>query len=450
MTTGTNIFEEKQCRFIIDPKLNETKGYTVLIKEDNINKRSQLIMKRSFQYKTLSDVSVLNKEQMCRTVSQRMEELVQFVPEEIWLLIFGLCESKKKFSLFKLCCISTQLNRIAEKMMRQVYRNIMTHSDRILRLFIGLTEFTLYDKSGCISGESVGLLTNLTSLTLYNEKSIINDKSIGLLTNLTELTVYNGNRVVLGDNCTVISLQHQRSITGESLSKLTKLKTLRLYDCAELRDADVLSLTQLTELKLCGFSHISDIFVDRVAGLTKLDLSKNSRITYSVIKLPNLKVLILDSNHSIEEKYLGRIKSLTALSLKSNSVIGKADWNPLACLPKLRELDLAHNEVIGDDHLVPLISFTHLVLERNNSITNDGVSRLTNLAMLNLNNNTRITGDGLVTLSYLTQLHLLDNGVIKRKDLLHMKHLKKLVLSSGSNSCLLEIKASTPECEIVL
>jgi|WetSurMetagenome_2_1015567.scaffolds.fasta_scaffold113576_2 Leucine-rich repeat (LRR) protein len=186
-------------------------------------------MKRFFQYNTIVDLSILNREQRLRLeeelVLMRLQEvgyLISSLPKEIIDLIFKFCEANEEECLFKLGCISIQWNAIAKEVMREVYRNRMGRSDRILRLFTELTELM------------VG----------FSNNKLITDKSVSLLTNLTELNIR----------------QNNGTVTGTSFSKLTKLQKLRLLNCSELKTDDIRSLSQLTELELIGGTRIDDTF----------------------------------------------------------------------------------------------------------------------------------------------------------------------------------------------
>ncbi len=366
-------------------------------------------MKRSIQYETLTDLSVLNREQRDRLAFLRFQEL-EDLPKEICQLIFEFCESKEEESLFKLGSVSRWWNEMTKEVMRKVYRNNMGRSDRILRLFTELTELTLY--------------------SVVNKS--ISDKSVSFLTNLTELN--------MSHNC----------ITGESLSKLTNLSILRLMDCSNLGDVDICSLSQLTELQLFGKSRISGKFSSYMPNLIKLNIENNQSVTYGMNKLKQLRVLALERSNRINDHSLAQVKSITSLSLRHNLDIGQKYWNPLEYLPNLIELDLSYNKIITNEEVAPLTSLTSLKLHDNSRITDNTVRKLTNLTTLELKFNTRITGNGLGTLSHLTHLNLYDNKIIKKEDIEHLANLKKLFLSSTSHPSLLEIKSIVSECEIVL
>lgn len=363
------------------------------------------------------DLSVLNREQRYileeELVLLRLQEvgyLVSSLPKEIIDLLFKFCEANEEECLFKLGLISVQWNVITKEVMREVYRNRIGRSDRILRLFTELTEL----------------------MVDFSNNKLITDKSVSLLTNLTEL-----------------NMKDYDTVTGTSFEKLTKLQILRLCNCSNLKTDDIRSLSQLTELELIGDTWINDEFVKYMPNLIKLNLERNFTIIYGIEELKKLKVLNLTQNDMIKEKHLVQLTSLTSLSLISNSNIGKKYFNSLEYLTNLTELDLSYNRTIQDNGLMHLTRITCLVLERNYGISNRSLSKLTNLTVLNLNSNTKIDGNGLVTLLYLTQLCLLDNRIIKKENIEHLKNLKKLFLSPTSHSSLFEIKSIIPEYEIV-
>ena len=153
-----------------------------------------------------------------------------------------------------------------------------------------------------------------------------------------------------GDLLTDIVIQDGSNLTPEDLElfgRLSDLKTLQIFNCRTLNDelaAKLSGLKGLTSLAITN-SVINDATVEMIVqsfpNLTDLDLSSNTNMTNSVVKivseLGKLQRLTLLQNqvNDIGAQRLANLKELRALDLRGNMEAGDMALEVVAELPRL-------------------------------------------------------------------------------------------------------------------
>jgi len=200
-----------------------------------------------------------------------------------------------------------------------------------------------------------------------------------------------------------VSIQDGASVTAEDMAlfgKLSDLKKLQVYNCRALNDemaAPILGLKQLTSLAITN-SIISDATVAAIVksfpDLVELDLSSNTNMTNSVLKL------------------LVELKKLQRLTLVQNR-FNELNTRQLAKMPELRVLDLRGNMEAGDMTLEVVSQLPKLVVlkHRSNVVSDSGMEYLANAGELDslLIQDFKITsqsGQHIAKLKKLTQLEI--------------------------------------------
>jgi len=211
------------------------------------------------------------------------------------------------------------------------------------------------------------------------------------------------------------------------ISTLSGLQKLDLYDCKNIKECDLQTLSNLTHLeKLILYRHYGPgnnyITNDSLIYLTplinlkiiKLRLNISMQGIIYLLKLPKLKALINDiCTNNYELSMYSHIKQLEVLKL---SHIKITNFSSLIMLTQLSILSLEYCSTLTDDqlqHLFELTRLEKLSLCSCDQITDDGLlylSSLTNLIHLNLSS-TNIIGHGLEYISHLTLLNKLDLSV---------------------------------------
>lgn len=346
-------------------------------------------------------------------------------------------------------------------------------------------------------------LTNLTDLNLGLNNSTITDVSLSLLTDLTSLSLggnYNITNFGLFHLTNLTSLDlgwRNTEIRAPGLLKLTNLASLNLgtakedsidYDWGDSYDSedseyteeekqppkkdiaisDLLLLTNLRDLTLSwGNNNIRDEDLLQLTNLTSLDVKKRSIFTdASLSLLTNLTSLHIGGNKNVTITCLFHLSNLNQLNdydLKTESV-GLNSFTPIAVLLRLtnltsldlgedwdltisdllqltnlKSLNLGEGKNTNIDNisltsLLLLTNLTRLDLAENREIRDAGLRGLTNLRELNLGGNQKITDAGLFLLTNLTSLKLGWNYKIKDRGLFLLTNLTRLDLGCNQTT----------------
>ncbi|XP_047308966.1 probable LRR receptor-like serine/threonine-protein kinase At2g24230 [Impatiens glandulifera] len=163
-------------------------------------------------------------------------------------------------------------------------------------------------------------------------------------------------------------------IPDNSIGKLSKLQTLDLSNNKITNlPSDFWSLGSLKTLNL-SFNHFSGLLPSNIGNfgqLEVLDFSNNNfsgSIPEAVSSLTSLQILKLDLNgfESRIPSGLMNCHSLVSIDLSSNRLTGFLAKGFLSAFPKLRSLNLAGNEIQGQDSdFSEMISISYLNLSRN-------------------------------------------------------------------------------------
>ena len=142
--------------------------------------------------------------------------------------------------------------------------------------------------------------------------------------------------------------------------RLTDLETLQILNYRKLNDEMAATLSGLKNLKKLALTNstIGDPTVEMIAasfpGLTELDLSSNTNMTNSVLKviatLEKLERLALVQNrfNDLGTGYLENLKGLRVLDLRGNMEAGDMTLEIVATLPKL--VDFKHRSTTVTDY----------------------------------------------------------------------------------------------------
>jgi hypothetical protein len=150
---------------------------------------------------------------------------------------------------------------------------------------------------------------------------------------LTELVIPDGSGVTAADT--------------ELFGRLKDLKKLQVFNCRDLNDEMVASLSGLDHLEALALTNtvITDEAVQMIAKsfpkLIDLDLSSNTNMTSSVMRviatLPKLQRLTLIQNrfNDLSTRRLAKLEELRALDLRGNMEAGDMALEVIGDLPKL-------------------------------------------------------------------------------------------------------------------
>lgn len=139
---------------------------------------------------------------------------------------------------------------------------------------------------------SISKLTKLRSLEIYAKYENITDSSIQNLVNLNELAIIN-------------LLNYPISITDHSLSKLVNLKLLYLYGHNSFTDNSLKCLTELTHLCCGGNTLFTNKGLSKLSKLKWLDCGSNINFNNKGIeKLYYLHFVNCRSNNNFKFKYV--------------------------------------------------------------------------------------------------------------------------------------------------
>lgn len=206
-----------------------------------------------------------------------------------------------------------------------------------------------------------------------------------------------------GDLLTEILVGDGSNLTAEDITlfgKLTDLEKLQIEDCRMLNDemaAQLSGLKGLTTLALTN-TIINDVTVEMIVAsfpkLTELDLSSNTNMTSSVVKI------------------VSAMSQLQRLTLVQNRVNDIGSMK-LAKLPELRSLDLRGNMEAGDMALEVVAALPKLTgfKHRSTAVTDSGLEylshnqTLSSLLIQDFNISSQ-SGPSLAKMSKLTQLEI--------------------------------------------
>lgn len=289
-------------------------------------------------------------------------------------------------------------------------------------LIVQMTQLRIlkYDRSKCITNDTLKTLTQLTHL--ITGFGTVNSDTISHLTNLVYL------------EC------GYDSFTDVAIKTLTKLTTLF---CGESTFTDIYS-PSLTYLD-CGKSNFTDDVIIKCNKLLRLDCGYNNCITNkSVSCLKSLTILDCGYRTSITEEAIKELSNLMVIICR-NKIIST---DVLTQLPDLISLHCDTNDYIS----LPLPKLEHLTYS-GRFLTDDNLMHLTRLETLDLSNCNQFTDN---SLQYLTNLVVLECGnclftdnVIKTlTNLQYLNCCNSYLTDDGiSNLCSIHSLISGPNCK---
>ncbi len=228
-----------------------------------------------------------------------------------------------------------------------------------------------------------------------------------------------------GDLLTEIVIGDGSNLTAEDLTlfgKLSDLEKLRIDDCRTLNDdmaSQLSGLSGLTSLALTN-SVINDVTVEMIVKsfpkLTELDLSSNTNMSSSVLKIVSQmsqlqRLTLVQTNvNDIGAGNLSKMQSLQSLDLRGNMQAGDMALEVIAELPKLTGLkhrsssvtdsgmeSLSRNQTLGSlliqdfkitdesgPHLAKLKKLTQLEIFRCQGFGTEGVLALKGMGLTRL------------------------------------------------------------------
>ena len=203
-----------------------------------------------------------------------------------------------------------------------------------------------------------------------------------------------------------------------------------------LTNADIVPLSQLTNVRYLNLGHNNICDLSPLAGLRNLmdlDLRENQLYDASLSiflpqhAFPNLVSLWLNDNEITNLEHLTGLTSLEHLTVSNNMI---TNAQPLSYLGRLRILQLGQNPV-GDSivHLGGLTSLEHLFLGWSQVSDITPLASLTNLTYLNLNVNDISNITPLASLPNLRTLLLSDNDISNTAPLSSLVNLTELYLT---------------------
>lgn len=205
-----------------------------------------------------------------------------------------------------------------------------------------------------------------------------------------------------------------------TLTKLTKLTSLSVYNNAEICGSTLMQMINLTELNIPNNSCVTDNVIICLTNLTSLDLSENYSVSINSLKyLTNLTKLNLSQNNLITDDALIELSNITSLNLRRNDRItdnGISHFN-------LTELDLSLNTKITDTVIKNSPNLVSLSLECNNMITVNAFKNTFSLTNINLSHNTNVSYDVLHSLPNLRQLILYGANAETKQYLQQFPHI---------------------------
>ena len=228
-----------------------------------------------------------------------------------------------------------------------------------------------------------------------------------------------------GELLTAIIIPDGSNLTADDLTlfgKLSDLEKLKIKDCRTLNDemaAQLSGLKGLTSLALIN-TIINDVTVEMIVKsfpkLTELDLSSNTNMTSSVVKIVSamsqLQSLTLVQNqvNDIGAMKLAKLQELRSLDLRGNMEAGDMALEVVAALPKLTGFKhrstavtdsgleyLSHNQTLDSllmqdfnvssqsgPHLAKLGKLTQLEIFRCQGFGSEGVLALKGMGLTRL------------------------------------------------------------------
>jgi len=229
------------------------------------------------------------------------------------------------------------------------------------------------------------------------------------------------------------------------LITMQNLTNLDFYHTSKLRDDQLQSLTNLTNLSVLklGIPRKEHSYVVLGKALASLKLS----------------VLSLDAFSSISEKVFARLPvTITSLTLRDCASVNEYFIEPLSRLQNLTHLDLTKCVQIDDDCIAMLIThkhaLRHLSLRECRKVTNRSTSALSHFQCLTYLNvsHTKISNSGvkhLVTLTSLKSLilqrcsNVSDSGVHYLSGLISLTHLNLYACTNVTDKALEDLQGLT-------
>ena len=235
-----------------------------------------------------------------------------------------------------------------------------------------------------------------------------------LLDGLGEIAKY---KLLPGDVMTEIVIQDGAALSAENIAlfgKLTDLETLQIYDFRSLNDEMVQQLAGLKNLTTLALTNsvIGDPAVETIVksfpNLTNLDLSSNTNMTNSVLKvicqLGKLEQLILVQNrfNDVGTGRLSKLENLKVLDLRGNMEAGDMTMEVVGALPKLAALKHRSTTVTdpGMEHLAKSKTLNSLLMQ-DFGVTNQAgqhIAKLENLTQLEVFRCQGFGSDGVLAL----------------------------------------------------
>lgn len=352
-------------------------------------------------------------------MSKRVRTQVQYpnlpsevsLPDEIWVSII-LRVSKQYTTIDWIRMISRYFSSLFERIIMPMVSSIgqrqaeKMNSNQVLIKFTGLESMILCD----------------------NHKWYITEKTFRSLTKLRTLDINVCGRKLpysfLGSQIKELRLRETIRMLNRGddvLKHFTCLEKLSIQTCLTISDNSLSLITSLRTLFLDGTTYLTNNSISRLVNLTSLDLKP---IPYK---------------STIDSSSLSCLTNLTTLSMESNILRDPFHFSSLS--KNLRQLSLSGGSGFKlDSGLSYLTSLTELNLEvkqydpRVRQFTGEGFPSLTQLTSLNLSGQfTGLKGSNFCTLSpSLKKLILYDNYLLEDDDLAQMKNLEDISLERDS------------------
>jgi hypothetical protein len=335
-----------------------------------------------------------------RLIAER-DAILQQLPHEVWRLIWMV----DRASIFRFACVSRYWSTQCNALIRELYQDEKLFSNRVLLRFPELMKVRLLHfpvQRGNVTGESLSRLTNLTSLKLVDGYDKIKPSDITYPLKLKSL-----------------SIPYNMQFNNNALIQMVNLTKLNISDNDMINDFTVKQLTNLTRLNLTSNNQITYSAVKKLKKLTWLDLSRYTNLSNrDLSRCTNLKTLILSHNCFIDDTALSTLTKLTRLEMYYTAITN----NGIEKLTNLQSLSFTGNVQITNLGLRHLTRLRHLTV--NHLIDNDGIKHLTLMTALVANE--RITPTVLTNMSFLKELDI-RNSKIKRDDVTHLTQITRLL-----------------------